>query len=139
MRHCAGRVRNLLLAGFCDERARCVWHLLCRVHWNLTADRVRNLLVADFRDHACAGDGLFNHLRAPFAAADRAARTLDADRLAAAWIAWINDAFPDNRARNVTCFRHPFARAFLNGLAFRDWFADGVADILVAGFRFSAV
>ena len=104
------------------------------MHWNLTADGVWNLFVADFGNHACAGDCFLNHLWAPFAAADRATRTLHTNRLAAAWIAWINDAFPDHRARNVTCFRHPFATTFLNSSAFRDGFADSVTDVFVAGF-----
>jgi len=137
--HCAGRVRNLLLAGFCYKRARCVWHLLCRVYRNLTADRVRNLLVADFRNHASAGDRLLNHLRAPFAAADRPTWALHAHFFGAAGIAGINDAFLHNRAGNMTCFRDPFATAFLDRFAFSDWFADGITDILVAGFCFGAV
>ncbi len=139
VRHCAARVRNLFLAGFRYERARCVGHLLCRVHRNLAADRVRDLLVADFRNHACAGDRLLNHLRAPFAAADRPTWALDADFFGAAGIAGINDAFLHNRARDMTCFCDPFATAFLNSFAFRNWFADSVADVFVTGFCFGAV
>ena len=101
---------------------------------NLTADRVRNLLVADFRDHACAGDRLLNHLWAPFAAADRPTRALHAHFFGAAGVAGINDAFLYNGAGNVTCFRYPLAAAYLNRFAFSDWFADGITDILVAGF-----
>ena len=106
--------------------------------WNLTADGVRNLLVADFRNHACAGDGLLNHLRAPFAAADRPARTLDADFFGAAWIAGINDTFLHNRAGNMTCFRDPFPTAFLHSFAFSDWLTDGIAYVFVAGLCFGA-
>lgn len=133
MRHCAGCVRNLLLAGFCHESAGCVRDLLDRSNGNLAADGVRNLLVADFGNHASAGDGLFNHLGAPFAAADRTTRTLHADGLCAAWIAWINNALLNDRTWDMTCFRHPFATAFLNGSAFRNRLADRIAYIFVAG------
>ena len=101
---------------------------------NLPTNGVGNLLVADFRNHACAGDRLLNHLRAPFAAADRPTWALHADFFGAAGIAGINDAFLHNRAGNMTCLRDPFATAFLNRFAFSDWFADRVTDILVAGF-----
>lgn len=134
MCHGAGRVWDLLLARLGDERARCVWHFLCRVHRDLTADGVRNLLMADFRNHAGAGDCLFDHFGTPFAAADGAAGALDADLFGAAGIAGINNALLHDRAGNVTCFGYPFATAFLNGPAFSDWFADGVTDIFVAGF-----
>lgn len=104
------------------------------MHGNLTADGVGNLLVADFRDHTCAGDRLLNHLRAPLAAADRPAWALDADFFGAAGIAGINDTLLHYGAGYVTCFRDPFATAFLNCFAFSDRFADGITDVLVAGF-----
>lgn len=108
------------------------------MHRNLTTDGVWNLLVADFRNHACAGDCFLNHLRAPFAAADRTTWALDADFLGAAGIAWINDTLLHNRAWNMTCFCYPFPTAFLNRFAFSDWLTDGVTDIFVAGFCFGA-
>lgn len=130
--HRASRVRHLLLAGFSYERARCVRNLLCRRYGNLTANSVRHLLVTDFRNHACACDGSFNHLWAPFAAANRAARTLDANRLCAAWVAWVNHAFLNNWAGNVLGFCYPFATAFLNRFALSHRLADGVAHVFVA-------
>ena len=105
---------------------------------NLTADGVRNLLVADFWNHASAGDGFFNHLRAPFAAADRSSRALNTDFLCAAGIAGIYNALLYNRAWNMSSFGDPFAAAFLNRVAFSDWLADGVAHVLIAGFCFRA-
>ena len=108
------------------------------MHGNLAADGVGNLLVADFRYHACAGDCFLNHFRAPFAAADRPTWALHADFFGAAGIAGINHTFLHDRAGNMTCFCDPFPTAFLNGFAFRDWFTDGVADILVACFGFGA-
>jgi hypothetical protein len=108
------------------------------VYRNLTADRVRNLLVADFRNHACAGDCFLNHLRAPFAAADRPTGALHADFFGAAWIAGINDTLLDDRARNMTCFRDPLPRAFLDSFAFRHWLTDSIADVFVAGLCFGA-
>ena len=105
---------------------------------NLTADRVRHLLVADFRNHARAGNRLFNHLWTPLAAADRPAWALHADFFGAAGIAWINDAFFNNRTGDMSCFRDPFPRTFLNSFAFSDWLTDGVTDIFVAGLCFRA-
>ena len=106
---------------------------------NLTTDGVRNLLVADFRNHACAGDRLLNHLRAPFAAANRATRALDANRLCAAWIAWINNAFLNHWTWNVCGFCYPFAAAFLNCFALRYRLADSVAHVLVASLGFCVI
>ena len=105
---------------------------------NLTADGVRNLLVADFWNHASAGDSFFNHLRAPFATADRATWALNTDFLCAAGIAGIYNAFLDNRAWNMSSFGDPFARAFLNRMTFSDWLADSVANVFIAGFCFRA-
>lgn len=88
--------------------------------------------MTDFRNHACACDRFFNHLRAPLAAADRSTRTLDANSLCAAWIAWINNAFLNHWTWNVFSFRYPFAAAFLNGFALSYRLADSVAYVLVA-------
>lgn len=139
MCHRAGRVRNLLCAGFSYERACCVRNLLRRRHWNLTADSIRHLLVTDFRNHACACDRLFNHLWAPFAAANRATRTLDANSLCATWIAWVNNAFLNHWTRNVFGLSDPFAAAFLNRFALRDRLANRVAHVLVASLGFCVI
>jgi len=108
------------------------------MHRNLSADGVGNLLVADFRYHPCAGNCLLNHLRAPFAAADRPTWALDADFFGAAGITGINNTLLHNRAGNMTCFCYPFPTAFLNSFAFSDWLTDGVTDIFVACFGFGA-
>ena len=92
--------------------------------------------MADFRNHPSAGDGLLNHLGNPLAAADCPARALDADFLAATGIAGITDALFDNRTRDVTRFRHPFAGAAVDRFALRDRLADRVAHVLVAGLSF---
>lgn len=134
--HRASCVRNLLLAGFCHKGARCVRHSLYRLNRNLTANRVRNLFVADFRDHASAGNGLLDHLRTPFAAADGSSRTLHTNLLAAAGIAWITDTLFNNRPRNVVSFRHPFSATNIDSLAFSNRLADRVAHVFVAGLRF---
>ena len=131
MCHRAGRVRNLFRACFLNERAGRVWNLLHSVTRNLTADRVGNLLVADFRNHAGAGHSLLNGFRAPFAAADRSWRTLNADGLCAAGVARINYALLDDRARNAATLCDPFSAADINGMAFRDWLADRVAHVFV--------
>ena len=92
--------------------------------------------MADFRNHPSAGNGLLNHFGNPLAATDGPARALDADFLAAAGIARITDTLFDNRARDVTGFRHPFAGAAINRLALCDRFADRVTDVFVAGLSF---
>jgi hypothetical protein len=109
------------------------------VYRNFAADGVRHLLVTNFRNHPSAGDGLLNNLRAPLAAADRATRALDLNLLAAAWVAWIADAFFYDRARNVASFSHPFAGADVHNRCFRNRLAHGVANIAVAGFAFHLV
>ena len=88
--------------------------------------------MADFWNHACACDGLFNHLWAPLAAADRTTRALHANILCAAWIAWVNNAFLNNRTWNVLSFCYPFAAAFLNRFALSDRLANRVAHVFVA-------
>ena len=90
--------------------------------------------MADFRNHACACDGLFNHLWAPFAAANRAAWALNTNSLCAAWIAWVNHAFLNHWTWNVLGFCDPLAAAFLNRFALSYGLADGVAHVLIAGF-----
>ena len=98
----------------------------------MTADRVRHLLVANFRYHACACDGLFNHLWAPFTAADRATWALYANSLRAAWVAWINNALLNDWTWNVLGFGYPFAAAFLNRFALSNRLANRVAHVFVA-------
>ena len=101
--------------------------------WNLTADGIRNLLVADFWNHASAGHSLLDSLWNPLLAADCLRRTLNANHLCAAWIAWVNHALLHNWARNALGFSHPFAAANVNRVAFSNRLADGVAHVLVAG------
>ena len=95
--------------------------------------------MTDFWNHACACDGLFNHLWAPFAAANRATWTLDTNSLRAAWIAWVNNAFLNHWTWNVLGFSDPFAAAFLNCFALSNRLADSVAHVFVASLCFCVI
>ncbi len=90
--------------------------------------------MANFRNHASAGDGLLNHLRAPATAGDRSAWALNLNLLAAAGVAGVTDALFNDRAWDMTSFSHPFAAADVNNLGLSHRLADGVAHVLVAGF-----
>lgn len=92
--------------------------------------------MADFRNHASAGDGLLNHLWNPLAAADSSAWALNANLLAAAWIARVTDALFDDWTWDAVSFRDPFATANINRFALSNWLADCVANVFVAGFGF---
>jgi len=108
------------------------------VNRNLAADCVGNLLVADFRHHACAGDGFVNHLRTPFAAADRPARALYTNFFGAAGVAGIHNTFLHDRTWNVTSLSDPLAAADLNCFAFSHRFANRITYVFVARFCFRA-
>ena len=107
--------------------------------WNLTADGVRNLLVADFWNHSCAGHCLLNGLWDPLLAAYRLRRTLNANHLCAARVAWINNTLLNNWAWDALGFCNPFAAAYINCVTFSYRLADGVANVFVAGFCFCLV
>lgn len=92
--------------------------------------------MADFRNHAGAGDGFGDHLWHPFTAAHGASRALYSNLANDAGIAGVGDAFFDDGAWDTAGLGHPFATAFLNGAAFGDGLADGVAHVLEAGLGF---
>jgi hypothetical protein len=128
-------VRNLLDAGL----------------RNLTADRIGLLAVTDFLLHAGAGNRSRFGTRYP-AAAGHGAAGLFASDFAAAWFvaatafaripfpgSGIADALVHSRTRNLFRFRDPFTGAVRNLLRFANWFADGVANVAIAGLCFGAV
>ena len=92
--------------------------------------------MADFRHHSSAVDLLLDDFRAPDAAADRAARTLNRSGAGTAWIAGIRNTLFANRSRNVPSYGLPLPAADVDAASFRDGLADSVADVLPAGLCF---
>jgi hypothetical protein len=110
--------------------------LLDAGHWHATADRVGLLAMTGFLNHASAADIAGFGAWHPFSAADGTeslASTATSGAGAGTWsrTAWIT--------RNLLCLGHPITGANLNLTSFGHWFADGVADVFVASFRFGAV
>jgi hypothetical protein len=113
-------VRNLLDAG----------------HWHAATNRVRLLTVTDFLNHASAANiACFNSWN-PASAADSAEGLASATSGGAGAGTWSGTAWI---TRNLLRFGDPITSANLNLLRFGHRLADGVADVLVAGFRFGAV
>ena len=113
-------VRNLLDAG----------------HWHATADRVGLLAMTDFLNHPRAADIAGFHSWHPASAADRAERLTGATAGGAGAGTWSGTAWI---TRDLLRFGDPITRANLNLLRFGHRLADGIADVLVTGFCFSAV
>ena len=148
----ADRVRNASRAAFPDPGASRVGHAFGGGAGNPATHRVRNLAVLHFRDVPRAADFLLDGLRAPDAAAGGAAGTLVTFHFARAGLvdaaastgipfprSRLADASLLNRAGDVFRDGFPFSAFHVDPLHFGDRFADGIADVAVAGLSHGAV